>query len=62
MISLTHIEEFAQLEINYTVSRLIQVFPSITVPEDEPDVPIGDERQNLTLVVCATDGCRLILN
>lgn len=52
-------EEFALMEICYTVCRLIQVFPHIKVPQSEPHVEIGKERQTLTLVVSCYDGCRV---
>lgn len=50
-------EEFAELEIYYTVARVVQVFPKIQVPSTEPDVAVGDETQNLTLVVSCAEGC-----
>ncbi|ROW15278.1 hypothetical protein VPNG_03003 [Cytospora leucostoma] len=55
-------QHFALLEISYTVCRIIQVFPNITVPPSEPHVDIGKEKQNLTLVVACADGCRLSLS
>ncbi|KAI1081511.1 cytochrome P450 [Whalleya microplaca] len=55
-------QEFALLEASYTVARLIQLFPRIEVPSTEPDAQIGDERQNLTLVVSCADGCVVSLH
>lgn len=55
-------QEFAQLEASYAIARIVQTFPKIDVPEAEPDVPLGEERQTLTLVVSSTDGCRVVLN
>ncbi|KAI4939601.1 uncharacterized protein J4E92_000887 [Alternaria infectoria] len=52
-------QEFALLEAGYTVARLVQMFPSMTVPKDDPIVPTGRERQTLTLVVASGDGCRV---
>ncbi|KAI0544108.1 cytochrome P450 [Xylaria curta] len=49
--------DFAILEASYTVVRLVQAFPQITVPRTEPRVEVGDERQNLTLVVSCAEGC-----
>lgn len=54
-------EQFAELEVSYTVCRLIQLFPYMTVPDTEPDVEVGKEKQTLTLVVAPADGCRLSL-
>ncbi|KAI1310867.1 cytochrome P450 [Xylaria venustula] len=50
-------QEFALLEASYTVARLVQLFPSITVSDAEAGIKAGDERQNLTLVVSCADGC-----
>ncbi len=47
------------LEAGYTIARLIQRFPSITVPAGDPVVQIGEEKQILTLVVASADVCRL---
>jgi cytochrome P450 len=52
-------QEFALLEAGYTVARLIQRFPFITVPKNEPVVATGKEKQTLTLVVASGDGCRV---
>lgn len=54
-------EQFAELEVSYTVCRLLQLFPYITVPDTEPNVEVGQEKQTLTLVVAPADGCRLSL-
>ncbi|KAF2963475.1 hypothetical protein GQX73_g10098 [Xylaria multiplex] len=43
-------QEFALLEVSYTVVRLVQLFPRIGVPSTEVLVEVGDEKQNLTLV------------
>ena len=50
-------QDFALLEAGYTVARLVQQFSSITVPDGEPDVKVGKEKQTLTLVVTPSDGC-----
>ncbi|KAL6862549.1 hypothetical protein ACO1O0_002783 [Amphichorda felina] len=50
-------QEFAWLEIAYTIARVVQVFPQIRVPSDEASVGVGMEKQNLTLVVSSADGC-----
>jgi cytochrome P450 len=53
-------QAFAMLEASYTVARLIQWFPSITVPEGQT-LEIGKEKQILTLVVSSAEGYRLRL-
>ena len=50
-------QDFALLEAGYTVARLVQLFPFITVPDGEPQVEVGKEKQTLTLVVTPSDGC-----
>lgn len=52
-------QEFALLEAGYTVARLVQKFPFLTVPQDEAIVATGKEKQVLTLVVASGDGCRV---
>jgi hypothetical protein len=41
------------------VARLVQKFPFLTVPQDDPVVAVGKEKQILTLVVASGDGCRV---
>lgn len=52
---------FAMLETTYTIARMIQRFPFITVPDGET-MDIGKEKQLLTLVVTSAEGCRLRLS
>lgn len=52
-------EDFAMMEISYTIVRLLQTFPVIALPEDEPVEPVGMEKQRLTLVLSSADGCRV---
>ncbi|KAF2006585.1 cytochrome P450 52A11 [Amniculicola lignicola CBS 123094] len=54
-------QEFALLEAGYTVARIVQRFPFISVPEGDPIVETGREKQKLTLVVACGDGCRVRL-
>ncbi|PLB34797.1 cytochrome P450 [Aspergillus candidus] len=51
-------QNFAELEAAYTVVRLLQMFETIEMTEDKPfNIPVGEERQVLTLVVSSGDGC-----
>ncbi|USP76220.1 uncharacterized protein yc1106_03494 [Curvularia clavata] len=54
-------QEYALLELGYTIVRLIQCFPNMKLPEDEPVVDMGKEKQNLTLVLAPGDGCRVLM-
>ena len=51
--------DFAMMEVAYTVVRLLQAF-DIELPEledENPGLPLGRERQRLTLVLSMADGC-----
>ena len=52
-------EDFALMEVSYTVVRLLQTFPSISLPKGEPSEAVGSEEQRLTLVLSSADGCRV---
>ena len=52
-------EDFALMEVSYTVVRLLQHFPVVELPKAEPVEPVGTERQKLTLVLSSADGCRV---
>ena len=52
-------EDFAMMEVYYTVIRLFQAFQSIELPSGEVIEPVGTERQTLTLVLSSADGCRV---
>lgn len=53
-------QEFAMLETSYTIARLIQRFPFITVPEGD-NQELGQEKQLLTIALSCAEGCRLRL-
>ncbi|KAJ6095743.1 hypothetical protein N7486_006489 [Penicillium sp. IBT 16267x] len=52
-------EDFAQMEVAYTIVRMLQTFRHISLPLGEPNEPVGDERQRLTLVLLSADGCKV---
>jgi cytochrome P450 len=54
-------QDFALLEAGYTVVRIIQQFPHVTVPKNDAVVETGMEKQMLTLVVASGEGCRVQL-
>lgn len=56
------IEDFALLEAAYAIARIVQAFPGLALPPDEPVEPIGHERQSITLTMAPTDGCRVLLH
>lgn len=55
-------EDFALMEVSYTLVRLLQAFPTIKLPEGETIEPVGAERQRLTLVLSSADGCQVEVN
>lgn len=52
-------EDFALMEVSYTIVKILQKFPNISLPKDEPNEPVGKERQLLTLVLSSADGCKV---
>lgn len=50
-------EDFAMMEVSYTVVRLLQNFPVISLPKGAAVEPVGSEKQRLTLVLSSADGC-----
>lgn len=52
-------EDFAIMEISYTIVRLLRATCAITLPPNEKVEPIGAEQQRLTLVLAPIDGCRV---
>ena len=55
-------EDFAIMEISYTIIRLLQAFMAITLPEGTHTEPVGTERQRLTLVLSSADGCSVTIS
>ena len=54
-------QDFALMEVSYTIVRLLQAFATIRLPSGEKNEPVGTERQRLTLVLSSADGCRVEL-
>ena len=54
-------EDFALTEASCAIVRIIQMFPNIRLPPDEPQEPTGQEKQSLTIVVSSADGCKVLL-
>jgi cytochrome P450 len=52
-------EDFALMEVSYTVVRLLQASSLIALPAGENVEPVGQEKQRLTLVLSSADGCRV---
>ena len=54
-------QDFALMEVSYTIVRILQEFEMIRLPQGEKNEPVGTERQRLTLVLSSADGCRVEL-
>ena len=52
-------EDFALMEVSYTIIRLLQASTLIALPIGEETEPVGAEKQRLTLVLSSADGCRV---
>jgi cytochrome P450 len=52
-------QDFALMEVSYTVVRILQQCSVVSLPRDEIAEPIGSEKQTLTLVLSSTDGCKV---
>ncbi|OAQ58804.1 n-alkane-inducible cytochrome P450 [Pochonia chlamydosporia 170] len=52
-------QDFALMEVCYTVVRLLQAYSTIKLPLDEPNEPVGTEKQTLTLVLSSRNGCKV---
>lgn len=57
----TEAEEFALLEAAYAIARIVQEFPALSLPDGEEHVPVGQEKQIITLTIAPADGCRVVL-
>jgi cytochrome P450 len=54
-------EDFALMEISYTIVKLLQAFPSISLSASQIREEVGGEKQNLTLVLTSADGCKVLI-
>lgn len=52
-------ENFALLEAGYVVVRMLQKFKSFELDPTEKDIAVGTEKQDLTIVLASSNGCRV---
>jgi hypothetical protein len=50
-------EEFALLEASYAITRLLQTFADFEYDPAQEMPAVGEERQDVTLVLSSGDGC-----
>ena len=55
-------QDFATMEVAYTIVRLLQAFPHIALPAGENNESVGNERQRVTLVLSSANGCLVELD
>lgn len=53
--------DFGLTEAAYTVVRLLQKFPGLSLPPEEKVELLGVEKQTMTLVMSSTNGCHVDL-
>ena len=54
-------QDFALMEVSYTIVRLLQAFSKIRLPSGEKNESVGTRRQRLALVLSSADECRVEL-
>ena len=53
------LEEIALLETSYVAVRMLQKFRGFELHPGDKNVAIGTEKQEITLVLAPSDGCRI---
>lgn len=54
-------EDYALMESSYATIRILQRYPDIRLPPNEPNEPLGAEKQNLSIVLTNADGVKVLL-
>jgi len=54
--------DLALMEASIGISRIVQAFPDIRLPEGEVRGEPGTEKHALTLVLAPADGCKVLLS
>ena len=49
------------MEASYAVIRMLQAYPSIRLPPDVPNEPVGLEKQKYTIGLAPADGVKVLL-
>lgn len=55
-------KDFAFTEASYAIARFVQAYPRLRLPDGVKAVPVGEELQNLTIVVSSAEGCKVRLD
>ena len=55
-------EDFAMMEASCAVIRILQTFPQVRLPPGHRVVPLGQEKQELTVFLKSAEGCQVLLD
>lgn len=54
-------KNFALMEISYAIIRILQAFPNIRLPPGEQNLPVGQELQDLSIILFPGEGVKVQL-
>lgn len=54
-------EDYALMESSYAIVRILQKYPNIRLPPNIPNLPVGQERQHLSIVLTSAEGTKVLL-
>ncbi|KAK7952489.1 uncharacterized protein PG986_008217 [Apiospora aurea] len=54
-------EDYALMESSYAIVRILQKYPNIRLPPNIPNLPVGEERQHLSIVLTSAEGTKVLL-
>ncbi|KAL8864690.1 MAG: hypothetical protein Q9174_007258, partial [Haloplaca sp. 1 TL-2023] len=55
------LEDFAIAEASCLTIRILQEFPDLRLPPGEPVVPLGQEKQEVTITLKPAEGCKVLV-
>ena len=56
------LEDFAITEASCLTIRILQEFPDLRLPPGEPVVPLGQEKQEVTITLKPAEGCKVLVH
>ncbi|KAK8036066.1 hypothetical protein PG991_002139 [Apiospora marii] len=54
-------KDYALMESSYAIVRILQKYPNIRLPPNIPNLPVGQERQHLSIVLTSAEGTKVLL-
>ncbi|KAK3386116.1 n-alkane-inducible cytochrome P-450 [Podospora didyma] len=55
-------KNFALMELSYAMIRILQAFPNWRLPPGVPNLPVGEEVQDLSVILFPGEGIKVLLN